>query len=306
MGLEALSWQQIADRRLQHLGDAFLEATGCKGVKAASKSAPRSAPSEAQPAARPESPAVVTPQPTAHTLPQHTGPVPLGGRKAKRQFLSGRHAPVQAERDRQQEEDELGKLQAEVHRYGSESGHGNGRSAYAALSILQGSKGPQNGQKINAKHGKGLWMAKRKRDAAAVTEALDAGLVTHKQRALYASDLFDRHRLYGVAVRKARHPQLVAYIAQATEGLKASIVARTVEKVAVSVNSPEGRCLERHIVQLRVPTNLATTANIDWGELEAGLRASLLKLQNLNSSLPVLPEGCTFEILAEQSLPMLV
>lgn len=97
------------------------------------------------------------------------------------------------------------------------------------------------------------------------------------QRALYSSDLFDRHRLYGVAVRKARHPQLVAYVAQAVEGLKvrefqlqilitscalflltqaacpqAPITAKAVEKLAVSINSPQGHCLERHIVQVRV------------------------------------------------------
>ena len=30
-------------------------------------------------------------------------------------------------------------------------------------------------------------------------------------RGIYAADLFSRHRLYGIAVKKARHPQLSAY-----------------------------------------------------------------------------------------------
>ena len=40
-----------------------------------------------------------------------------------------------------------------------------------------------------------------------------------------------------------------------------------------------------------MPGSLVTSATFDWGELEAALRTSLLKLQNLDSSLPPLPEG---------------
>ena len=43
-------------------------------------------------------------------------------------------------------------------------------------------------------------------------------------RYLYAADLFSRHRLYGIAVKKARHPQLSAYIAQVVGSLKVRLI----------------------------------------------------------------------------------
>lgn len=39
-------------------------------------------------------------------------------------------------------------------------------------------------------------------------------------RKLYDADLFSRHRLYGIAVKKVRHPQLSTYVAQAIASLK--------------------------------------------------------------------------------------
>ena len=40
------------------------------------------------------------------------------------------------------------------------------------------------------------------------------------ERGLYAPELFQRQRLYGIAVRRARHPNLAAYIAEAVAGLR--------------------------------------------------------------------------------------
>lgn len=39
-------------------------------------------------------------------------------------------------------------------------------------------------------------------------------------RELYAHELFERQRLYGIAVRRSRHPDLNAYIADAVAGLR--------------------------------------------------------------------------------------
>lgn len=39
-------------------------------------------------------------------------------------------------------------------------------------------------------------------------------------RELYAPELFERQRLYGIAVRRSRHPDLNAYIADAVAGLR--------------------------------------------------------------------------------------
>jgi mitotic spindle assembly checkpoint protein MAD2B len=39
-------------------------------------------------------------------------------------------------------------------------------------------------------------------------------------RQLYSPELFERQRLYGIAVRRSRHPELNAYIADAVAGLR--------------------------------------------------------------------------------------
>ena len=39
-------------------------------------------------------------------------------------------------------------------------------------------------------------------------------------RELYAPELFERKRLYGIAVRRARHPDLATYISDAVAGLR--------------------------------------------------------------------------------------
>lgn len=39
-------------------------------------------------------------------------------------------------------------------------------------------------------------------------------------RELYAPELFQRQRLYSIAVRRARHPDLASYIADAVAGLR--------------------------------------------------------------------------------------
>jgi hypothetical protein len=40
---------------------------------------------------------------------------------------------------------------------------------------------------------------------------------------VYDPDLFTRTRLYGIAVRKCTHPDVVAYVQQLTQSLKVSL-----------------------------------------------------------------------------------
>jgi hypothetical protein len=40
------------------------------------------------------------------------------------------------------------------------------------------------------------------------------------QREIYSPSLFERRRLYGIAVRRARHPELVQYIQEIVANLK--------------------------------------------------------------------------------------
>ena len=44
------------------------------------------------------------------------------------------------------------------------------------------------------------------------------------ERGLYAPELFQRQRLYGIAVRRSRHPDLNAYIAEAVAGLRVRLL----------------------------------------------------------------------------------
>lgn len=39
-------------------------------------------------------------------------------------------------------------------------------------------------------------------------------------RELYSPELFERQRLYGIAVRRARHPDLATYVSDAVAGLR--------------------------------------------------------------------------------------
>ena len=55
------------------------------------------------------------------------------------------------------------------------------------------------------------------------------------QRGLYAADLFGRQRLYGIAVRKARHPQLTTYIAQVVHSLKVGPELQVADDGALTV-----------------------------------------------------------------------
>jgi hypothetical protein len=45
-------------------------------------------------------------------------------------------------------------------------------------------------------------------------------------RELYSPELFERQRLYGIAVRRSRHPELNSYISEAVAGLKVRLGTR--------------------------------------------------------------------------------
>ena len=64
-------------------------------------------------------------------------------------------------------------------------------------------------------------LSDREAGVEVLLEAIEA--VVHQLlfvRGLYSQELFERQQLYGVAVRKCRHPELCAYIAEVVAGLK--------------------------------------------------------------------------------------
>lgn len=132
-------------------------------------------------------------------------------------------------------------------------------------------------------------------------------------RELYRQDIFERRRLYGLAVHRSRHPDLNSYIEDALHGLRDPIAASTLRKLTLIVLSPppnQTTILERFILEPRLlmltdsTSLIATTDNdadqarIRLQELESHLRAFFLKLQYVHASLLPLPPGCSFEIVA--------
>lgn len=62
----------------------------------------------------------------------------------------------------------------------------------------------------------------------AICEYLEA--VTHEilyRRAVYSPDIFERERLYGIALHKSRHPELNLYISDSILSIKVSLCLRS-------------------------------------------------------------------------------
>ncbi|KAL4422389.1 hypothetical protein ABPG75_008586 [Micractinium tetrahymenae] len=121
-------------------------------------------------------------------------------------------------------------------------------------------------------------------------------------RELYSPELFERQRLYGIAVRRARHPELAAYIADTVAGLRGPLASGSLVKVAIVVLGPQRKPVERFVFEPRL-TSAAPggPAELDVEALESQLRGALLKVQYCDSYLRKLPGGCTFEVVAYTS-----
>mmetsp|Transcript_19289 Transcript_19289/g.53779 ORF Transcript_19289/g.53779 Transcript_19289/m.53779 type:complete len:200 (+) Transcript_19289:93-692(+) len=121
-------------------------------------------------------------------------------------------------------------------------------------------------------------------------------------RGLYSSELFERNKLFGIAVHKSRHPQLNSYISDLIDSLRNAIASREVEKLVVVIFDPSDRVVERFVVTL----NLLTAPeghSFSAVALDRSLKDCLLKLQFSDAALPPLPGGCRFEIAAYSSNP---
>eukprot|EP00884_Botryococcus_braunii_P004190 jgi/Botrbrau1/13772/Bobra.0056s0027.1 len=118
-------------------------------------------------------------------------------------------------------------------------------------------------------------------------------------REVYARELFQRHRLYDVMVRKSRHPQLNEYIHAVVQSLKDPLIQGVVKQVAVLILNAHGLVIEKFIADLKMQAEILPSVNAE--DIESALRDCLLKLQYMDSCLKPLPKGCTFEIVAYAS-----
>lgn len=131
----------------------------------------------------------------------------------------------------------------------------------------------------------------------ALCEFLEAAVHTVlRARGLYSADLFESQRLYGIAVSKARHPELSNYIASAVANLKPLLAAESLQELAIAFEGPDGSPVSKvsFLLQGLAPTLL----DLDPGALEAAFRSALLKLQFIDNLVAPLPPGATFELLA--------
>lgn len=122
-------------------------------------------------------------------------------------------------------------------------------------------------------------------------------------RQVYRADVFERQRLYGVAVKRSRHPQLNEYIHEVVAGLKPALRQGSLSQVAVALLRPDSTLAERYVVEPRLlasPTGapVAELTAEALAEAEASLRGALMKLQYIDAYLGPPPRHCTFELVA--------
>ena len=105
---------------------------------------------------------------------------------------------------------------------------------------------------------------------------------------IYPSDVFERRRLYNVAVSKSRHPGLNEYIRETVYSLKPWIEGGELEKLAVVFLDRDDKPLERLVFQVKVDPKQLESSNLSYDELEHQLRGAFVKMQ---VGLTALPEG---------------
>ncbi|BDA46150.1 probable mitotic spindle assembly checkpoint protein MAD2B [Coccomyxa sp. Obi] len=115
-------------------------------------------------------------------------------------------------------------------------------------------------------------------------------------RGIYSAELFQRQRLFNIAVRKSRHPKLTDYIHGVVQSIREPLMQGVIEKVAILILDSCGCVVERYIISLRVQPEILQS--VDLEDVEIALRSCLLKLQYANASLGPLKDGCTFEVVA--------
>ena len=105
---------------------------------------------------------------------------------------------------------------------------------------------------------------------------------------IYPSDIFERRRLYNVAVSKSRHPGLNEYIRETVYSLKPWIEGGELERLAMVFLDREDKPLERLVFQVRVDPKELDSGEVSYEELEHQLRGAFVKMQ---VGLTTLPEG---------------
>ncbi len=117
--------------------------------------------------------------------------------------------------------------------------------------------------------------------------------------------MFERRRLYNVAVSRSRHPGLNEYIRETIHSLAPWIEGGKLEKLAVLFIDANDRPVERLVFQVKVLKEIHGAIGggdrhhrLSLDDLEHMLRAMILKIQVSDAMLSPLPDDCRFELLA--------
>ncbi len=114
-------------------------------------------------------------------------------------------------------------------------------------------------------------------------------------RAVYPPALFERHRAYGMAVWKSRHPKLNDAIHRILHSLHAPLNKGVIECVCVVILDGHGRAVEQYSLDV---TFAAHDVAATYSDLETMLAAAMTKLALLEINLPRLGHDCSFTVLA--------
>ncbi|QDZ24657.1 mitotic spindle assembly checkpoint protein [Chloropicon primus] len=129
-----------------------------------------------------------------------------------------------------------------------------------------------------------------------VCEFLEAAVHTAlRVKGVYPAEVFERRRLYNVAVSRSRHPGLNTYIKETVFSLKPWIVQKKLEKLTlVFYEAGSDKVIERLVFSVKILREIEAGSLETFEDLEHMLRAFILKIQVTDP----LKEGSRFELLA--------
>lgn len=135
-------------------------------------------------------------------------------------------------------------------------------------------------------------------------------------RALYPPRSFLTTRAYNLAVHQSRHPGVCAWVTDAVAAVTAQIRTGAARAVVLSIHAPQSMAvLERWVFDLQsFPASFGdgdgqvddqgveaadAEGDINWTDVNEGLRGALQRLAYAGEKSPALPENCTFTLAVE-------
>lgn len=119
-------------------------------------------------------------------------------------------------------------------------------------------------------------------------------------RGLYPDAMFERTRIYGIPVKRSRHPDVNAYVETSVYSLQELIDRGAIQKLAVIILDGNDRPVERHVFSFSLGNKEITTTR-DVDDVEQAFKAFLLKINALGPMECEAQDGWTFELVLYSS-----